>query len=197
MHLAVEPPELIKFLKEFYPEVKIIKPTISIFKLIEKKGFPPTGYRRYCCEEFKEKYGEDRTVVTGVRWEESIKRRDRRMVEVCHKNARINYLHPIIDWTSVEVWQYIRQHNLPYCKLYDEGWKRLGCIGCPMGVNQKRELERWPKYKKAYLNCFNKIIENKKDTERESKWKSGEEIMEWWLDKKRQKVDENQSVIFE
>lgn len=76
------------------------------------------------------------------------------------KRKRI--LNPIIDWTDDEVWEFIREYNVPYCKLYDEGYTRLGCIGCPMGSVQhrKEEFEKYPKYREAYIRAFDRMIAN-------------------------------------
>lgn len=54
---------------------------------------------------------------------------------------------PIIDWTEDDVWEFLNEVlRVPHCELYDKGWKRIGCIMCPMsGVAQKkRELETYP-----------------------------------------------------
>ena len=46
---------------------------------------------------------------------------------------------------------------------YDHGYKRLGCIGCPMGTPEHRaeELERYPKYKRAYIRAFERMLEER------------------------------------
>ena len=81
----------------------------------------------------------------------------RQMLDACvtrHKTC----LNPIIDWTDRDVWDFIRAEHIPYCGLYDCGFKRLGCIGCPMaGKTRKKELAKWPKYKSAYLRAFEKM----------------------------------------
>lgn len=64
---TVDPPEVIRFVRQNYPEVTMEKPKISMKKLIEKKGILPTRLARYCCAEFKERGGTGRFVVTGVR----------------------------------------------------------------------------------------------------------------------------------
>lgn len=72
-------------------------------------------------------------------------------------------LNPIIDWTEEDVWEFLHKYNIPYCHLYDEGWKRLGCIGCPMGTvkNRLREFETYPKYKRMYIKAFDRMIEDR------------------------------------
>ena len=89
-------------------------------------------------------------------------RENARMVEMCYK-THTTLINPIIDWTDDEVWEFIREYNIPYCCLYDEGFKRLGCIGCPMGSKEQRlhEFERWPKYKHLYMLAFEKMIANR------------------------------------
>lgn len=87
------------------------------------------------------------------------------MVEMCYR-THTTTINPIVDWTDGEVWEFIKEYNVPYCCLYDEGFKRLGCIGCPMGSKEQRmrEFERWPKYKNLYLIAFEKMIENRGGT---------------------------------
>ena len=84
----------------------------------------------------------------------------RRMVEQCFKRHR-TCVNPIIDWTNADVWSFIRSEHIPYCRLYDEGFNRLGCIGCPMVGKKMRERHflRWPKYKESYLRAFQRMLD--------------------------------------
>lgn len=168
-----------------YKNEKLRGKQITMWNLIPEKKMPPTRIVRYCCKELKESRGEGRFVVTGVRWQESSKRASRGGMELakrkthrmenfdpdnpsqelihrCPDYAR-RHLNPIIDWTTDEVWEFIHKYNVPYCKLYDEGYTRLGCIGCPMGSVEKRlkEFERYPKYKQAYINAFDRMIQER------------------------------------
>jgi phosphoadenosine phosphosulfate reductase len=106
----------------------------------------------------------------------------RRMIENCQIKGK-HILNPIIDWTDEEVWDFIKMRNLPYCKLYDEGFDRLGCVGCPMSgpKGMKRDFKRWPKYKNSYIRAFDKMIAVRKELELPTEWKTGEEVMEWWI----------------
>ena len=62
----------------------------------------------------------------------------------------------------------------------------LTCIGCPLGGphSQKRELERWPQYRKLYVSAFEKMIEARRragKTEHATMWNTGEDVMRWWM----------------
>ncbi len=107
-------------------------------------------------------------------------RENAQMVEQCYR-TRSTTINPIIDWTDGEVWEFIKEYNIPYCCLYDQGFKRLGCIGCPMGSREQREMEfeRYPKYKNLYMIAFQKMIENRGEGLR--KQRTDEELYEVWM----------------
>ena len=210
---TVDPPELIYFIREHHPDVifeqaryKDGNPA-TMWNLIPKKRIPPTRIARYCCEALKEGGGEGRFVVTGVRWAESSRRKNSRAgLEVASndKAKRIlddpdnpaneamarncptkgqHILNPIIDWDDTDVWEFIHRYNHPYCKLYDEGYKRLGCIGCPMSSKATEELNHYPKFKQAYIRAFDRMIKDRLRDGLDTNWATGAEAMEWWLSK--------------
>ena len=94
-------------------------------------------------------------------------------------------INPIIDWEDEDVWEFINQYEIPYCSLYDEGFARLGCIGCPMSGKKgmQRDFERWPTYRKAYVRAFDKMIAGRKADGLKTDWETGEYVMKWWLSK--------------
>lgn len=210
---SVDPPELVRFVKSM-PDVSFDIPRdkdgslITMWNLIPRKLMPPTRLARYCCEKLKESNGVGRVTVTGVRWAESTGRRKnqsmindfgkgkgkglvlntdndeaRRMVENCYRTSKI-LMNPIIDWTDEDVWEFIRTENIPYCGLYDCGYKRLGCIGCPMNTKSENELNAYPSYKNNYLKAFNRMLDERKRRDKPTTaWNSAEEVMDWWLGK--------------
>lgn len=181
---TVDPPELVSFIRKYYPEAVFHRPERSMFRLIVDKGIPPTRKRRFCCEFLKEYIGTGEVVLTGIRWEESPKRRKRLMVHTCLKNASKTYVNPIIDWTSENIWEFIRVHGLSYCSLYDEGYKRIGCIMCPLASQKRRErdAERFPRYYNAYLKTFERMLEKRIERGlKNTTWKTGQNVMDWWL----------------
>lgn len=211
-HTTVDPPELVRFIRSF-DDVICEMPEISMWKLIEKKRMPPTRLVRYCCDKLKEGGGEGRFVVTGVRRVESTAKQKRKEVEfdvygsqgkkaksrrevfytsdntekaAMLRNCQIKGKHifnPIVDWTDDDVWNFIWDYDIPYCSLYDEGWTRLGCIGCPMsGKNGMiKDFNRWPVYEANYIRAFQRMVDARIRDGLETKWKTGQDVFDWWL----------------
>lgn len=94
---SVDPPELVRFIKDYHPDVifdiphdKNGKP-VSMWSLIPTKSMPPTRIVRYCCQYLKEQngHGNGRLKVTGVRWAESVNRRKNQSeVTIMDKKAK-------------------------------------------------------------------------------------------------------------
>ena len=103
----------------------------------------------------------------------------RKLIEQCYQRSKV-VINPIIDWTDEDVWEFIHEYQVPYCELYDKGYKRLGCIGCPMSTHQEEELEKYPKYKQAYIRAFQRMIDQ---FDRPTKWKTGEDVYNWWINR--------------
>ena len=101
--------------------------------------------------------------------------------EVCKNNPGKSFLHPIIDFSTAEVWEYIHKNKLPYCKLYDEGFKRLGCVLCPMQTNKKRALERFPKICAAWYRAGERRYIKRPDVALSKRFPSYNEQWKWWL----------------
>lgn len=185
------------------------KPT-SMWKLIPEKLMPPTRLVRYCCSVLKETGCANRYIATGVRWDESTarmqreefekianKKKDkekftiimlmndndkrRRMNELCMQQNKM-VVNPIIDWTHRDVWEYINSEKIETCELYQCGYDRVGCIGCPMaGKKRKREFEDFPQYKKLYIHAFERMLKERERRGKENTWKTGEDVFVWWI----------------
>ena len=112
---------------------------------------------------------------------------ERRLVEACMARRKVA-LNPIIDWTDADVWEFIKAENVPYCGLYEEGFHRLGCIGCPMARRSGREKEfaRWPKYKMAYLKAFDRMLRAREERGKQlGSWRMGtmaQDVFNWWME---------------
>lgn len=135
---------------------------LTMWNLIPRKLMPPTRMVRYCCSELKETGCANRMIATGVRWDESTKRKEResfetiaskkqyatkvsdekmlltdnddtrKLFEQCQLKAK-TVMNPIIDWKTTDIWEFISQeHICTNCMYKQFGYERVGCIGCPM-----------------------------------------------------------------
>ena len=66
-------------------------------------------------------------------------------------------LNPILEWSEDDVWEFLNKVvEVPHCELYDEGYTRIGCIGCPMATtkNQIKQYTRWPHVKEKWIRAI-------------------------------------------
>nr|DAO01046.1 MAG TPA: phosphoadenosine-phosphosulfate reductase [Caudoviricetes sp.] len=184
----------------------------TMWNLIPKKLMPPTRVVRYCCAELKEGDAKDRFIVTGVRWDESNARKksrgilevmaskrenkivlsndndeDRRLFETCQMKGK-RVVNPIVDWTTRDVLDFCSENKVRLCPLYANGWRRVGCVGCPIARTSMRynEFAQYPTYKKAYIAAFDRMIEERnrrgKIEGKMMRWYTGVDVFHWWME---------------
>lgn len=200
---SVDPPEVIRFVKTQYPDVELIKPKMSIYKMAKKKHILPTRCFRWCCAEFKEISGVGKVTLIGIRREESARRAKRQEISTNIKGKRTEesfdqwseheekmvacvggrdkiLVSPIIHWTERDVWEFLNSNGIPHCELYDQGYTRIGCILCPMSsLRQKmKDIERWPHVRRNWLKTIQWLKENGYNIHPQ---KSSETYFRWWL----------------
>lgn len=223
-HTTADAPETVYFVREKLHrlENKGIKCQInhpvykgrstSMWNLIPQKLMPPTRLVRYCCSVLKERGGAGRFITTGVRWAESVKRKNnrgiyetmpsdrakkiilnndnddhRRLFETCTLKAK-RVCNPIIDWEDTDVWDYIESEKLPINPLYGCGFSRVGCIGCPMAGTAGRQWEfaRYPKYEQMYIRAFDRMLEERRRRGKTAgSWgpdTTGVDVFHWWME---------------
>ena len=107
----------------------------------------------------------------------------RRMVEHCYRTQK-TMVNPIVDWEEEDVWEFLNGNGIEHCCLYDQGYKRLGCIGCPMNTAAAAaDLAKYTVYRSNYIKAFDRMIANNKadGIKMQEKWKDGESVLKWWL----------------
>lgn len=108
---------------------------------------------------------------------------------------------PIIHWTEEDVWYFLNEVlQVPHCSLYDEGWKRLGCICCPMSSNRqkRKELVRYPHVREKWIKTIMSIrngggrnyldatypfseCSSSNSVTKDKERKIAENIFDWWI----------------
>lgn len=199
---TIDPPEVVRFIRERYPMVRFHVPTMSFWKLAEHTRMLPNRHMRYCCSVLKEATSSGRVTLTGVRREESAKRAKRQILDInkkprqfdefergdkidvqCFGNGKEKItVNPILDWTETDVWQYLNNVvNVPHCELYDKGRHRVGCLFCPMKARKEivDDMRRYPHQFKRLKETVAKITETSKVFPSDPK-----AFLEWWLSDK-------------
>lgn len=192
---TIDPPELVRYIKREHPEVEFQRPKVALLtRLTDKSCGPPTRIARWCCEEYKEQGGNGWTKLIGVRAAESANRK-RLWKQITPNRKGGVILCPIVYWTDRDVWEFHRLRGIPHCCLYDEGFKRLGCIGCPLAgpKMQTKEFERWPRYERLWRQAFDRFWERWHGVPTRAgkrRWfedlGSAEGLWQWWRSGKRQ-----------
>ena len=231
---SIDPPEVIRFCREHYPDVITHAPEDSIYNIaVNGKYLLPSRIIRWCCAILKETGGAGTVCLTGVRRQESIRRSKRNSVEVSNSSfsgdldafetwrkekiaKKIQHLNqdqfseqdeeqirciggkdkiivnPIIDWSESDVWYFLNEVvKVPHCSLYDRGYKRIGCICCPMANYKQKliELADYPHVKRNWINAIKRIREQgiAKNILTENYFGNGtedeicENIFQWWI----------------
>jgi phosphoadenosine phosphosulfate reductase len=93
--------------------------------------------------------------VTGLRRDQWASRANIRKIEIDHDHGGLLKMNPLADWMEEEVWEYIREHDVPYNTLYDKGYTSIGCAPCtrPTAPGEDARTGRWWWEKNAPKEC--------------------------------------------
>ena len=108
---------------------------------------------------------------------------DCKVIENLKKNKNI-VVSPIYKFTENDVLRYIILRDVRINPLYNQGFKRVGCIGCPLAgdAGRKRELARYPKYKNMYIRAFDNMLRVRKERGlKDENWKTGLDVYRRWI----------------
>lgn len=202
---GIDAPTNIHHIKRNYPDVKFEHPKENYFKLVEKKGLPMM-HTRYCCSLLKENLGAGTLTIDGVRADESRGRakynevmvrsrrvenmkkgRNRTFTEIeenehrCIKGKDRIDVHPILRWTTAEVWEFMLEYNVPVNPCYSR-LTRVGCMYCPFASKEQLTIyeEEYPQYKQRLILAIQRFMARKKI----EGITTPEEYYQWWKSKK-------------
>lgn len=222
---TLDPPELVRFIKQKYPDVIFDFSQYTFSQLCLKKKALPTKIVRFCCSELKETKGAGFVTLTGVRRQESRQRALRNEMEIVSKLVKYRQsgefqqimnilqenkqqeircvngrdkivINPLIEWTDKNVWDFLNDvAAVPHCELYDRGWKRIGCLFCPYAT--KKELARMEKEYPKYTEIFLRLIHRLRERGWMNNYESltDKQILQWWTSKKNMKKWYSENIL--
>ena len=105
--------------------------------------------------------------ICGLRKDQSVTRVELEPIEWDEQFGIIK-VSPILDWTSEQVWEYIRENNVPYNRLHDQGYPSIGCRCCTRPIKSGQDIRagRWwwemPEHKECGLHWNKQVKEGNK-----------------------------------
>lgn len=134
-------------IKAYYPSHELLENFIAEHG--PNSFYESVANRKNCCyirkvEPLQRALAGNKVWVTGLRAEHSNARHELPQVEWDEVNQVIKY-HPILNWTTEEVGDYIRQYNIPYNPLHDRGFVSIGCAPCTRAIRPGEDFRagRW------------------------------------------------------
>jgi phosphoadenosine phosphosulfate reductase len=154
--------DLKKRLEDFFGfEIESLVPDITVEQQAEANG--PELWKRdpdLCCTirkvfPLRNKLSDLDCWITGLRRQQSETRTSIGVIELYHfdeaANKDIVKLNPMANWSREAVWDYIKQHKIPYNPLQDQGYRSIGCLPCTTKTKngEDERAGRWTGFKKV------------------------------------------------
>jgi phosphoadenosine phosphosulfate reductase len=154
--------ELKKRLEDFFGlRIESLVPDLTVEQQAEAQG--PELWNRdpdLCCTmrkvlPLRNKLSELDCWITGLRREQSDTRAGIGTIELYAFDEAaqkdIVKLNPMANWSREDVWNYIKEHRIPYNPLHDQGYRSIGCLPCTQksGSGDGERAGRWIGFKKV------------------------------------------------
>lgn len=135
-------------------EFEVYFPRTEAVEAMEKEHGPNLFYnsielRKLCCkvrkmEPLKRAFGGLDAWITGLRREQAVTRTGVSKVERDEANDLIK-INPLADWSEERTWAYIKENDVPYNALHDQGYPSIGCAPCTRAVAPGEDVRagRW------------------------------------------------------
>ncbi|PKP36161.1 MAG: phosphoadenylyl-sulfate reductase [Bacteroidetes bacterium HGW-Bacteroidetes-15] len=125
----------------------------AVEQMVNEKGinlfYHSVENRKECCgvrkiQPLKRAFEGLDAWICGLRREQSVTRTNMQVVEWDENNGLIK-INPLINWTDDEVWNYAREHKVPYNLLHDKGFSSIGCQPCTRAIEPGEDVRagRW------------------------------------------------------
>jgi len=154
--LPTETHDMIDRVRDRYGiEVEVVKPDAGeVQQMVAANGsdlfYRSVEMRRLCCDVRKSRpldraLGGFDAWVTGLRREQAATRAGTQVVALDPEHSGMTKIAPLASWSKADVWDYIRENDLPYHSLYDHGYTSIGCAPCTRATaaGEDERAGRW------------------------------------------------------
>jgi phosphoadenosine phosphosulfate reductase len=161
-----------KIIDKYNIDIEVYSPNSKdLLNLTKSKG-PNLFYlsaknRQQCCyirkvKPMREALQDTKLWISALRREQSEQRKNIRILE-WNNSHNLYKLNPLAKWSEETVWDYIRNNNLPYNKLYDSGYPTIGCAPCSRPVRPAQNIRsgRWWWEENEQRECGIHIVDGK------------------------------------
>ena len=138
-------------------QLEVLSPNAeSIQRLVREKGlfsFYEDGHQECCgirkVQPLQRKLAGLDAWITGQRKDQATTRSavPSRQIDQAFSTSKRQLIkfNPLADWTSIDVWDYLRAENVPYNKLHDQGFMSIGCAPCTRAIKagEPERAGRW------------------------------------------------------
>lgn len=111
--------------------------------------YDSVALRKRCCyirkvEPLKRALADKKAWITGMRRDQSTTREELEL-SAYDSDHGLHKFNPLCDWTEKDVWNYIRQHDVPYNALHDRFYPSIGCAPCTRAITPGEDIRsgRW------------------------------------------------------
>jgi len=150
--------------KHFGIRMKIYFPEpAKVEEMVAQKGinlfYDSVENRKLCCSirkvtQLPRAFKDKQAWICGLRKDQSVSRFFNKLVEWDANNGLVK-INPLIRWTIKDVWEYIKEHNIPYNLLHDRGFPSIGCEPCTRAIEPGEDIRagRWWWENDLYKEC--------------------------------------------
>ena len=131
----------------YFPDAKRIEAYVAEHGI---NGFYQSiELRKACChirkvEPLQRALQGKRAWITGIRREQAASRANLEIsaFDTDHNMQKFN---PLLEWSNADVWEYLKQNDVPYNKLHDKFYPSIGCAPCTRAITPGEDLRsgRW------------------------------------------------------
>lgn len=143
----------------------------SVKQMVNERGinlfYTSIENRKLCCkvrkiEPLKEKLSTLKVWITGLRKEQSVTRDELEVISWDEAFGLIK-ISPLATWSEDDVWDYIKNKNVPYNKLHDNGFPSIGCSPCTRAIKEGEDVRagRWWWEEPEHKECGIHIVDGK------------------------------------